>query len=364
MRKFFILLAFMLFSFTVEGQDYRKYWADGKLTWEDFQGQYTQRRMTNLAYMLTYQTNEKLIDNVLYQGLFSEAYINKALSFVHPNLQDANSLAYNQVIFNLLEISKRKLQKRLFNLETIFEAQTLLMDVQSELEKQILDFQEASFDGLQNKITNQWKARTEKELLDTRSFFKPDYKKSNWTYGLYAGLDYGMYGDTYKDIFNNTLALAMGFEFSYKNLFLSLNMSLTNSKLNRDIQHNAFLIPEGDKSTISLLNTSLGYPLYETNKFRILPFVGYGITAFGEVADEGDKDEITKGTTFFGLNFDFKNRKRVNFTPTIFNIREEGNTYIRARIFISNSNFNPTLKGYGIHIGIAYGLEARLLSKK
>lgn len=364
MRKFFILFAFMLLSFIVEGQDYRKYWADGKLTWEDFQGQYTQRRMTNLAYLLTYQTNEKLIENVLYQGLFSEAYINKALSFVHPNLQDANYLAYNQVIFNLLEISKRKLQKRLFNLATIFEAQTLFMDIQSELEKQIFDFQQASFDGLQNEVTKQWQATTEKELLETRSFFIPDYKKSNWTYGIYGGMDYGVYGDAYKDIFNSTLALAMGFEFSYKKLFLALNMSLTNSTLNKDLQDNTFLIPEGDKSTISLLNVSLGYPLYETNKFRILPFAGYGITALGEVVEEGDKDEITQGTTFFGLNFDFKNRKRVNFTPSIFNIREEGNTYIRARIFISNSNFNPTLKGYGVHIGIAYGLEGRLLSKK
>ena len=95
-----------------------------------------------------------------------------------------------------------------------------------------------------------------------------------------------------------------------------------------------------------------------------MPFLGYGMTIFGEVGTDKNKEETTKGTSMFGVNFDFKNKKTVNFTPSMFNIREEGNSYFRARIFISNSNFNPNLKGYILNIGLAYGIEGRFLSKK
>jgi hypothetical protein len=95
----------------------------------------------------------------------------------------------------------------------------------------------------------------------------------------------------------------------------------------------------------------------------MIPFVGYGVTFLGEAGNKDDKQENYDGTSIFGLNFDFKNKKTINFTPSVFNVREEGNSYFRARIFMSNSNFNPTLKGYSINIGLSYGIEGRLLSK-
>lgn len=56
--------------------------------------------------------------------------------------------------------------------------------------------------------------------------------------------------------------------------------------------------------------------------------------------------------------------KIVNFMPTIFGLREVGNSYIRTRIFMTNAKFKPNLKGYSINIGIAYGIEGHFLSKK
>ena len=206
--------------------------------------------------------------------------------------------------------------------------------------------------------------KTTQELANSSAFEIPDYRKSNWTYGLYGGVDFGLYGGEYSEIFNNTIALSLGFEFSYKKVFMGLNMSFTNSKLNKDLVDGSLIIPQGEKSTIGLLNTYFGYPVYETKKFRIIPFAGYGVRFFGEAGDKDNKEEISGGTSIFGVNFDFKNKKTVNFTPAIFGLREEGNTYFRARIFMSNSNFNETLQGYSINIGLSYGIEGRLLSKK
>lgn len=364
MKKYLVIIILFAFSNTINSQEYRKYWKDGKLTWSDFQAQPTKNNPTYLAYVLMYQTDKKEVDDVTYYGVFADAYIDKSLSFVHHNLKDEHHLDYNQVIFNLVEIHKRKLQKRIYSLDNIFDVNSVFSDSKSHLEREVYNFQEEGNYGIQLDVTAKWLLKTSEELATSSSFEIPDFRKSNWTYGLFGGVDFGFYGDTYNETFNNTIAMALGFEFSYKKVFMGLNMSFTNSKLNTDLIDDSFMIPEGDKSTIGLLNGYFGYPVYETKKFRIMPFAGYGLTFLGEVGNQDIKQETSAATSIFGVNFDFKNKKTVNFTPSLFNIREEGNSYFRARIFMSNSNFNPNLKGYSLNIGLSYGIEGRFLSKK
>lgn len=364
MRKYFVIILLCAFSSSIHSQEYRKYWKEGNLTWADFQAQPTINNPTYLAYVLMYQTDKKVIDNVTYIGVFSEAYIDKSLSFVHHNLKDEHHLEFNQVIFNLVEIHKRKLQKRLYTLNSIFEANPLFSDSKNQLEREVFTFQIEGNYGIQKEVTEKWLLKTSQDLANSPAFEIPDFTKSNWTYGLFGGVDFGFYGDTYNEIFNNTIAMSLGFEFSYKKIFMGLNMSLTNSKLNTDLIDDSLLINKEERASIGLLNSYFGYPIYDSNKFRIVPFAGYGVTFLGEAGNKDDKQENYAGTSVFGVNLDFKNKKTINFTPTVFNMREEGNSYFRARIFMSNSNFNPTLKGYSIHIGLSYGIEGRLLSKK
>lgn len=364
MKNKFILIILLLIVSNVNAQDYRKYWADGDLTWNDFQAKPIKNYTSHLAYVLLYQTNKKIINNKTYYGVFSDAYVDKSLSFVHKNIQDNYHLKYNQVIFNLVEIQKRELQKRFYNLDNIFEANALLSDAKSQLDRKVLDFQEECNYGIQRNITDNWLAETTKILNSKSALELPDFKKSNWSYGMYGGLDFNIQGNKYKEIFNNTIGVSLGFEFSYKKIFMGLNMSFSSSKLKQDLIDNSLTIPKGEKSSIGLLNTYFGYPIFETEKVRITPFIGYGVGFLSEIGNQDNKEEISAGTSIFGFNFDLKNKKTVNFTPSIFNLREEGNTYFRAKIFLSNSNFNSNLKGYTLNIGLAYGFEAKSLSKK
>jgi hypothetical protein len=364
MKKGAILVTLLAISLQTAGQEYRKYWADGALTWNDFQAKPTKNNASYLAYILMYQTDKKTIDNVLYQGIFSDAYVDTSLSFIHPNLKDAYQLKYHQVIFNLVELYKRRLQTRIYSLNTVFEINSIFSDIKNQLDRKILDFQEAGNYGIQKNVTDRWLSETKETLRIKSSFEIPNFKQSNWTYGLYGGLDFGFYGGKYKETFNNTIAAALGFEFSYRKVFMDMHMNFTNSKLNRDLIDNSLTLMKGERTTIGMLSLSFGYPIYETQKIRILPFAGYGVTFLSEAGQKENKTEISTGTSIFGLNFDFKNKKTVNFTPTIFDLREAGNSYIRTRIFMTNANFNPTLKGYSLNVGIAYGIEGRFLSKK
>ncbi|MGB1042719.1 MAG: hypothetical protein ACPGU6_04940 [Tenacibaculum sp.] len=362
--KKIIAIILLFVGISIQAQDHRKYWKEGKLTWNDFKALSNKNHTSYLYYNLLYKTDKQTINNTIYKGVFADAYINKNLSYVKDDFKDNFYLDYNQVIFNILEINKRKFQQQIFNIKSIFELNGLLINANDHLNNEVSFFQKESNNGISVDIVKRWLAKTYNELEESSDYFIPNYKKSNWTYGMYGGIDFGIQGGDFKDIFNNTLSFGFGFEFSYKKTFLLLNMSLTNSKLNNDLIDNDFLLNKGKRSSIAHLNLSLGYPVYENEKIKVLPFIGYGFTEFSEVGKEKSKQTTLAGTSVLGLNIDFKNKKRVNLTPNFFNIKEEGNSFIRTRVFLSNSNFNPNLKGYSINIGIAYGFEAKSLSVK
>ncbi len=367
MKKIVYLIAVLFTSSIGFSQEYRKYWKEGALTWEDFQGSPTEHYLNHLSYALTYNSDSKIINGVKYSGVFSNAYIDKGLSFVHSNLRDDWNLQYHQVVFNLIELNKRRLQRRFFEIASNDRYNNLLGDSKRQLERKIFDFQEASKKGINKDVTKEWLTKTEKDLDATKNYEIPDYKRSSWTYGGYLGLEYCMYGQEYKEFFNTTIGLALGFEFSYKKIYFASNISLTTSTLKKDIYHHDTHIEE--KATIGLMNASLGYPLYENDNLRLIPFIGYGVTFLNEPRSDdrpksADKKGIASGATFLGLNFDRKRRKQVNFRQSFLDIREEGFHFIRGRVFLSHSNFNSNLKGYTINIGLSYGIEGRLLSRK
>lgn len=357
------VFAILLAVLSIKAQDYRKYWKDGKLTWDDFQAKPTKNTVSNLAYVLLYKTDKKVINNTNYRGVFADAYVDKSLSFVHNNLKDEYQLKYNQVLFNLLEIYRRIFQQRIYRLNNFFEINSLLDDIRKQLNRKILDFQEASNFGIDKEVTESWLLQTTQQLANDVETI-PDFGTSNWSYGLFAGLEFVTYSENYNDFFNDNLAFALAFEFSYKKIFMGLGMSLTTSKLNKDLESEPLILPKGTRSSIGILNAYFGYPIYETQKFRVLPFAGYGFSFIGETGTSENREEINTGTSVFGVNFDFKNRKSVNFMSNGFGINEAGFSYIRARIFMSNSSFNPNLKGYFLNIGLSFGIEGRFLSKK
>ena len=165
MKKSHLLLIILFISLNTNAQDYRKYWSDGNLLLSDFQAKPTKQSASHLAYVLLYETDKKIIDNVVYEGVFTDAYIDKSLSYIHANLKDEHHLKYNQVIFNIVEIHKRKLQNRIFALENIYSIKSLFRDIKSQLDRKILDFQEEGSYGIDKDITANWLSKTNLELL-------------------------------------------------------------------------------------------------------------------------------------------------------------------------------------------------------
>ncbi|MEE9407894.1 MAG: hypothetical protein V3V28_07450 [Polaribacter sp.] len=179
--------------------------------------------------------------------------------------------------------------------------------------------------------------------------------------GFNVGASYSTYGKNFNKPFDNSIGFSVGIDFFYKKLFLGFNMLFTSSKLNEDLMIDDFFLNEGKKSMINNGNITLGYSIYETHRFRILPFIGYGGFSFVEVSNNNSGESAFIKNTVFGLNFDLKSNKKTSSKQNFIGYYERGNSYLRAKIFISNSVGESSFKGNSINMALIIGIQGRML---
>ena len=168
------------------------------------------------------------------------------------------------------------------------------------------------------------------------------------------------YGKEFNETFDSSLGFYVGIEFYYKKLFLEFNMLFSSSKLNQDLVINDFFLNEGKRSMINSGNITFGYSIYETHRFRILPFIGYGGFGFVETPNDNSDESAFINNATFGINFDLKSNRKTNSKQNFMGYYEQKNSYLRAKIFVSNSIGESSFKGYSINIGLIIGIQGSM----
>ena len=181
---------------------------------------------------------------------------------------------------------------------------------------------------------------------------KTEYKKSDWSYGIFTGITATNYTSEFKNVFNNTLAWSLGVNTSYKKIHATLDLGVTNSKLNRNLIAKGFILAKRGKAAISTANINFGYSVFKNAKWNIIPFIGYGAMVISDMKYATNAD--VTGNFVLGTNIDFLGKKRIAKSQ-----KKQYNTYIRARLFMTQSKFNPYLKGVSYNFGLAYGINFR-----
>ena len=94
----------------VYGQENRKNWTDGKLTWNDFQEREQSIGVSELEYFLGYNTGKHKFNDTTVFRIQTFCYMDRNLSWIDKDFKNNQYLKYNQVIFNIAELYRRKLQ--------------------------------------------------------------------------------------------------------------------------------------------------------------------------------------------------------------------------------------------------------------
>lgn len=204
------------------------------------------------------------------------------------------------------------------------------------------------------------------ELLK-RNTFKSNPTKKQKTYaeklnlGFNFGAVFSTYGKEFDKTFDNSLGLHIGIDLYYKKLLLGFNMLFSSSKLNQNLIIDDFFLETGKRSMINNGNLTFGYSIYETNRFRILPFIGYGGFGFLETSGNNSDESAFVKSVAFGLNFDLKSNKKTSSKPNIIGYYERTNFFLRAKIFMSNSIGESSFEGHSINMGLIIGLQGAML---
>lgn len=347
----------LLFTTVVMAQELKKKnWSDGKLSWQDFTERDGGMAISELKYYLGYHTDkEKMGDTIVYRNK-AIGYMDKNFSWVTPAFKIDQYLRYNQVIFDIVEIHRRRLQYELDRVNYIYETEGKLNSIYNSCNTEIEKFKRESNEGRLVSSIEFWEQTTNQELESYNNNRIPTFENRNFGYGIHAGFGTGVFTGSLAEHFSPTFNFIFGFDFAYKKSIFFLNASIGFDKVKEDyiadINWN-----KGQRTNVAIADISYGYPLIDNKTIKLSPFVGLGFMEISEVKknDEEKGLRMNNCNLILGLNTDFKLKTRLSFIPNpVLGVKEKLETAIRARLYVTKANYYNDLNGYSINFSLGF----------
>ena len=336
----------------IMAQDYKKEWRDGKLTWADFIERTGEKGVSELRYFFGYNTGSQEYNNIVVKKYIVQAYVDRNLSWVDPQYKTEQYLRYNQVIFNIIEIHRRRLQAEVDRVGYLFEIEGKFNIIQSSCTNEIDKFQWESSGGHNFNSIVFWEQKTSYELNVYSEKLIPEFENRSFGYALHAGLGGGYFTGSIGEYFNPSFNFIFGFDFAYKKSILYLNGTLAGCKVKKDYFSDKNWY-EKQNVGLAIIDVSYGYAFLDNKKLKLSPFVGLGITELtGQNKDNKEAAlRLVDYNVIFGLNADYKIRTTINIAPNM-GVKEKVETSIRTRLYITKADFAPDLNGYSINLTV------------
>lgn len=355
MKSILAVLLFLQISF-LYAQENEKNRSLNKLTWDDFQEKEEAEGASRLDYLFGFHMiDKKRINDTIFHGLIDTyAYVDKRKSWVNKNYKNSQYLRYNQVVFDITELHRRKLQNHLNSINVAFEANIIFNEYQTNLKNEINRFQKQSKRGKNLNTIAFWEDLIAEQLSQQKVINTPTINKKNLGLGMFVGLDTGMFTDKLHEHFeNNALNLIYGFDVAYKKHILFINGTLGSSKTKKDFTIAQNNWPNNKKTIIALIDLSYGYALIDNKSIKFSPFTGLGITEISVSNNNSDEGlRLVDYNLIFGINTDYKIWKRVNLIPNLMGGRGYNETSIRMKLFASKANYTSAINGYSINLAV------------
>ena len=363
---FFSLLILLPFCLAAQFDTPRQ-WHDGPLEWHDFQlKDYEALSASEFNFFISYRPKRMKSGDTVVQQYEALAWMDRSKSWVNPGQRTDELLRYNQVLFNLVEVSRRILQYELDRLESWWLLEEKLHAAYRMSHQRIRDFQQESGYGRKPEVLDYWEGLVQNELKSLPADSRPEYEKRNFGYGIFWGFGYRMAAGEMARTLSNRVALDYGFDFSYKRLVLTLSGMLSAGRLQASLPEP----PHWNQDTMLscvLGYVSLGYRLREEHRFKITPFVGIGGGGFSlaQSKDEEKAGSLNSFSVTGGVNFDYVLRHRITRMPDpLFSSRELGSSVLRTRVYVSTFDASKEFSGLMMNVSVSYMLGGRFIRPK
>jgi hypothetical protein len=353
------LLLGVLLHFSLQAQINQKHWTDGRLTWSDFLEKRSETGFSELNYRIWYDNEKLKLSDTIFYRIKAFTAINLDSSWVHPNYKTANHLLYYQVIFDILENSRREFQHELDRgFIGMMNASYILDKYNKAADSEINRFQQDSQGGTKEETVKVWASILNNKLNDSQPNTLPYFRKRRFGYGMHLGFGSGVFSGSLGNYFNPTFNVLYGFDVSYSKSMLYINATLAGNSVRKDYYTDRIWYKD-QRSLVAIIDISYGYELINNRNLKLVPFAGLGITELsGENQDDkNDPLRLVDYNILFGLNTDFKVRKVVKLVPNIYSgSKEYSEASIRTRLYISRADYFSDLRGFSINLSVGFGI--------
>lgn len=369
MKKICTVFAFLplLFTFQCFAQADERDWEAGRLTWDVFKGKTfsTSRNSSELSYYITYSTVKIKNGNSTFLVFQTRNYMRPDISWVNPIHKSEQLLRYNQVLFDILEVHRRKLQSSLHRLSNALLAEEKLQTHIAACRQETERFQNDTDFGMNVKALDYWEIRTAQELRNNPFERIPAYFEKNFGYGFYAGAGAGFLTTSLSNHFTHPVNILFGLNASYKKTMMFINATIGFNKVKNDYQQDGLLWPQNLRTGVAVIDFSIGHAIFNNRRHKFTPFAGLGVLQFSELKSKKDDDEDKKlimanWGLIFGLHYDFKLANKIKLMRSPFEIGGMARTEhaVKMSLYATTGRFE-NMQGASINLGINYSYFKR-----
>jgi len=254
-------------------------------------------------------------------------YWTKDYKELAENIQQFDSAkvdSYNTRIRPLNDMLYNKLKEKSFNNEMQLKGQLQDSELDSETKKAL----SMNLDWL--LIENRETIYAQDSLNEQADIFLETYSPSkfenftktyirykqvprDWgmTFEFFSG--YSVYTGILSDNYTNNVPVGVAFDICYKNFELYLRDYIGFNKTKKDFDYSLGTWEKGSRTMVFLPEASLGYVVYNDNRFKLSPFAGIGSMDISPTTNDTEetpelKEVSLEFTTTYvlGINFDIK----------------------------------------------------------
>lgn len=219
------------------------------------------------------------------------------LSWVSETARNERTLAYNQILFDLVEVHARLMKAKLIALgaDRRFKQQATQIEylTNAELGAQVNKFRAETGGGDDLEALQRWQRQVVQQLYDTPDLVTV-YRSSKIGYGIFLGGGSALPTGSVGQVLNPPVGAAFGLDIAFRRTMLLLHPTLYNGTIKQSFTSQSRTWETGMGVSPSLFEVGLGRIVNESPRSRLIPYVGYRLL---DLSPRDRDDERYKGYT-------------------------------------------------------------------
>lgn len=279
-------------------------------------------------------------------------------SWVSETAGNERTLAYNQVLFDLVEIYTRQMKAKLIDLGVSrrFKQQAKQIEyiTNAELSTEVNRFRSETGGGDDVEALQKWQQQVVKRLYDTPDLVTM-YRSSKIGFGMFIGGSIALPNGPLTQVLNPPVGFSIGVDLAYQQTLLLINSTIFGGRIRSEFSHQNQMWETGMPIMPSMGEVALGHIVRDAPGSRLIPYVGYRMFTLTprDPTDERYKGfSLTSNAPMLGVIYDLKFSDNAHKPDR----SEDNSWFVRTKVSYSPVIATDSFKGglISLHIGI-YG---------